>query len=138
MSTVFISVMLGLNLKAHVYEKDNIERICGLDRYTTGIELSKKIYSNSKKAIIVSGEDSISNKFKRKIKCTRIFGNDRYETAEKIGEKFLKNNGKSFESTGNLIITSGTNYPDALSDIPLSLNKNCPIIFSSLNLINKI
>ncbi|MBC2577916.1 hypothetical protein HLB30_05215 [Peptostreptococcus russellii] len=283
-SAIVVSVMLCLNLNVYADKSDNIERIGGVDRYNTGVELSKKIYSKSKKAIIVSGEDypdalsggnismteniplfmtqkdklnkevfnelkrlnvnevvivggknsvsdsvednlnknfsvsriygkdreetslevyrrisrnrnietvgvsnghkfsdslaaipylnqengililsngenisnklefvldnkkvilfggenSISNKFKRKIKSTRISGNDRYETAEKIGEEFCKNNGKTLENMRYLIITSGINYPDALSSIPLSLNKSCPIIFSSPDSIKKI
>lgn len=56
-SAIVVSVMLCLNLNVYADKSDNIERIGGVDRYNTGVELSKKIYSKSKKAIIVSGED---------------------------------------------------------------------------------
>lgn len=52
----------------------------------------------------------------------RLAGSDRYETARAIGEDF--NKGKS----ANIILASGTNFPDALSASILSKKYNAPIL----------
>jgi putative cell wall-binding protein len=57
----------------------------------------------------------------------RIQGKDRYETSANIAEKFQE--GK----LDNVIITSGLNFPDALSGSALTRNLNAPILLVGEN-----
>lgn len=79
-------------------------------------------------AIIVGGRGSISQNIENKIKSMgmttkRIWGNDRYETSLEVL--------KDFGNFKEVIITSGENFPDALSASSVAATKGIPIILSS-------
>lgn len=52
----------------------------------------------------------------------RVGGSDRYETSANIADTFFLGTRK------NVVITSGKNYPDALSAAPLAMRLNAPIL----------
>lgn len=54
----------------------------------------------------------------------RLFGNDRYSTSIAISRE-------GWSQSDYAILTSGENYPDALSAAPLAKKYNCPIILTS-------
>lgn len=54
----------------------------------------------------------------------RLFGNDRYSTSIAISRE-------GWNQSDYAILTSGENYPDALSAAPLAKKYNCPIILTS-------
>lgn len=56
MSAVALSAIIGLNFSASA-DSGNLQRISGTNRYETGVEVSRNVYKNSKKAVIVSGEE---------------------------------------------------------------------------------
>lgn len=64
-------------------------------------------------------------------RVTRIYGDDRYDTAVKIAEKFYSNPKEA-------VVTSGSNYPDALSSAPLADALDAPIILVPDNSLNTI
>jgi spore germination protein YaaH len=57
------------------------------------------------------------------INSTRIYGQDRYETSVKIAKLVGSNNG--------IFITSGENFPDALSVSSIAAMKQMPILFTT-------
>lgn len=58
----------------------------------------------------------------RKINVIRISGQDRYETAAKIANKVTLN------AAGEIAITYGYNFADALSIAPIAANKGIPLL----------
>ena len=61
----------------------------------------------------------------------RIAGNDRYETSRKSADAFLKASG--LEKFDNVVVASGTGFPDALSGGYLAKVKNAPLILVGSN-----
>lgn len=94
------------------------------------------------KAIIIGGKGSISTNVEVQLRgmnltdIERIGGTDRYDTSVLIAKQLNK--------PSKAIITSGSNYPDALSIASLASQQNIPIILSpkdkltnsALNFIN--
>lgn len=82
----------------------------------------------AKNVIIVGGSGSMSNELEKSIdskyNTERIAGSNRYETANKVFDK-LSSSG-NMGSTG--IITSGENYPDALSAGTIAAANSNPIL----------
>lgn len=79
--------------------------------------------------IIIGGQYSVSDKIEAKLsnsigsdKVIRLFGKTRYETSTAVlnyySEEFVSN---------NLIVSSGTNYPDALVSSALTKRYNAPL-----------
>ena len=60
----------------------------------------------------------------------RLMGNDRYLTAIAISQKSYPN------GTDTAIITTGENFPDALSAAPLAQKYNAPILLTEFNNLN--
>ncbi|WP_100065689.1 cell wall-binding repeat-containing protein [Miniphocaeibacter massiliensis] len=75
----------------------------------------------AKEAIILGGDNAVNNNVEKSLKSiksltkvTRIAGANRYSTSVKISEKSINQ---------NLIVASGSNYPDALAGTILANNK---------------
>lgn len=66
-----------------------------------------------------SNDTAVSN-----ITVKRVSGNDRYSTSLAISKE-------GWKSSDYAILTSGENYPDALSAAPLAKKYDCPIILTS-------
>lgn len=76
------------------------------------------------------------NKALASSETTRIFGTDRYKTSMAILDC-------GWESSKNLVLASGENYPDALCSVPLAKQLDAPVLLMSRNgvtdeLTNKI
>lgn len=85
-------------------------------------------------AIIVGGTGVISAKVEAqldnmKITHIRLAGQDRYETSLKIAQAVLPST--SMDSNSEVVVTTGENFPDALSIAPIAASKGIPIILSS-------
>ena len=83
-----------------------------------------------KTAIIVGGTGAVSESTENEIQAlgiqiTRIAGKNRYETSEKIAEKMGKSN--------EVVVTTGLNFPDALSIAPIAAAKGIPILLTGMN-----
>lgn len=66
----------------------------------------------------------------------RVFGSDRYETAFGIADSLRAANcGKKFD---NIIIASGSDFPDALSAAYLAKVKEAPILLTSISVTDKV
>jgi len=61
-------------------------------------------------------------------KLTRLFGRDRYETAAAVAREVIK---LSPEYDGTVLVTTGSNYPDALAAAPLAAHKGWPVVLSN-------
>ncbi|WP_052085707.1 cell wall-binding repeat-containing protein [Clostridium sp. HMP27] len=157
------------------YTGEEYNRISGLNRYETSIEVSKQ-WSSSKYAVLASGQDfpdalsasplaakynapilltnpktlatktemeikrlgvsemfiiggygSVSKEIEDKIasngiKITRLHGNDRYQTSLSVAN-FIGTNGEIF-------ITAGSNFPDALSIASYAAAQGIPIVLT--------
>ncbi|WP_411678743.1 cell wall-binding repeat-containing protein [Clostridium thailandense] len=84
----------------------------------------------TKNVFIVGGTGVISKNIEDtlnslKISCTRLQGQDRYETSIKVAELIGTKNGA--------FISSGENFPDALSASSIAASKQMPILFSASN-----
>jgi spore germination protein YaaH/putative cell wall-binding protein len=84
----------------------------------------------TKNVFIVGGTGVISKNIEDtlnslNISCTRIQGQDRYETSIKIAEIVGTSNG--------VFISSGENFPDALSAASIAASKQMPILFAESN-----
>ncbi len=77
------------------------------------------INSDSQAEALINNWTPISNK---KYSSVRLSGQDRFETASKIAEGF--DNG----TVSNVVITSGYNFPNALSGSVLAKKLNAPIL----------
>lgn len=91
---------------------------------------SELLRLQAKNAFIIGGttviSDAIINSLTSMgITSTRIFGSDRYETSLKIAKLVGINNG--------IVITSGENFPDALSISSVASAKKMPIILTNKN-----
>ncbi|WP_034869588.1 cell wall-binding repeat-containing protein [Clostridium lundense] len=80
-----------------------------------------------KYAFIIGGTGAISENVERQltqkdIVCTRIAGEDRYETSAKVAQKIGTSNGA--------FITSGENFPDAVSVAAIAAAKEMPILLT--------
>lgn len=78
-----------------------------------------------KKVFIIGSEGAISKDVENKIKSLnisveRIGGRDRFETSIEIAKKI--------DSFNEIVITTGLNFPDALSIAPIAAIKQMPII----------
>ena len=84
--------------------------------------------SNIKKIYILGGGKAVNGTVESELKkygtVERIAGKTRYETSYKIANKF-------FPESSNLVIATGTNFPDGLSGAPLAVTKSAPIIIVS-------
>ncbi|MFL0270299.1 cell wall-binding repeat-containing protein [Candidatus Clostridium radicumherbarum] len=83
---------------------------------------------NVKKVFIIGGTGVITEKVEKTIRSLnleteRLAGTDRYETCVKIAEKM----GQPTEA----FITTGEDFPDALSAAPVASVKNVPILLTS-------
>ncbi len=79
----------------------------------------KCINDESSSQVLINNWTPVSNK---KYSSVRLSGQDRFETARKIAEGF--NNG----TVSNVVITSGYNFPNALSGSVLAKKLNAPIL----------
>lgn len=84
--------------------------------------------------IVVGGINSVSTNAyegasKLVNKIERIDGVDRYETAKEVAKHLIKLEG----STGKAIITTGENFPDALSISPFAAKNHYPILLVRQN-----
>ena len=69
------------------------------------------------------------------VSMERLFGRTRYDTsfyAMNVARKHL-----GLKTYDNIVIASGTSYPDALSGAYLAKKKNAPILLTSKNTLNK-
>ncbi|MFL0194345.1 cell wall-binding repeat-containing protein [Clostridium sp. WILCCON 0269] len=85
---------------------------------------------NATKAIIIGGTGVISDSIKEElgnagVSAERIGGADRYETSVLIAQKLDK--------SPSIVVTSGDNFPDALSISSIAAQQGMPIILSSKN-----
>lgn len=92
--------------------------------------LDEVVRLNAKNAFIVGGTGAISeeieNTLKSKgLKVIRIQGKDRYETSVEVAKEVGTNNG--------VAITSGENFPDALSIASIAASKQMPILLTLPN-----
>lgn len=90
----------------------------------------------AKKAVIVGGENTISNDVKlelRNLEIERISGTNRYETASEIAKLVLNSS-----QSKNAIIVSGNDekFADALSAGLPAFKEDAPILFTSTNAFN--
>lgn len=108
-------------------------------KYDAPILLTQKTSLNSavlseiqrlqtKNVFIVGGTGVISKNIEDtltslNISCTRLQGQDRYETSIKVAEFIGTKNGA--------FISSGENFPDALSASSIAASKQMPILFST-------
>ncbi|MEH7381376.1 cell wall-binding repeat-containing protein [Bacillus sp. JJ1533] len=81
-----------------------------------------------KRVVIVGGPDVISDTVQTKIKSInsntkRIYGVNRYETLSAILWEF-----KSLVKSDEILITTGTNFPDALAAAPLAVHTHSPLL----------
>ncbi len=63
---------------------------------------------------------------------TRIAGSDRYSTAAALATKYVAAR-TSANWTGNIVVASGDNFPDALAAAPLAKLKDAPILLVPSN-----
>lgn len=66
---------------------------------------------------------------------TRIFGSNRYETAVKVGQ-YILDSGNTGADIDTIILTTGSNYPDALSTGPFAGKYGIPILFTGHDSLN--
>lgn len=90
---------------------------------------------DSSNIIILGGTGAISSKVETTLKKTynvyRIYGADRIKTAVAIGDEIIQS------SDNHLVfLTTGANYPDALSIGPIAADYGCPILFSDKNVLS--
>ncbi len=74
---------------------------------------------------------AIEDQLKKDYTVTRLYGNDRYGTALKIGEQLREE-----KSPDTAILSTGLNYPDALSIAPFAGKSAYPILFSGQGDLN--
>ncbi len=98
--------------------------------YKDSLETGTKRYisKNIDDIIIVGGEGVVSDKVAKELRAmkksvTRVSGNNRFETSVNFAKKY-------FGTTGNLVLASGRNYPDALAGGVLAAQNSCPIILT--------
>ena len=83
----------------------------------------------AKKLTIVGGESSVSKNIEitlselEGLDINRIAGSDRYETSALVAEAL-----RAINKSDTVIITDGTNYPDALTASPLAAENSAPIL----------
>ena len=65
------------------------------------------------------------------ISSSRIYGNNRYTTATNIAKTAYP------KGTPMVVITSGTQFADALASVPLAKLRNAPILLSTVNGLDK-
>lgn len=171
------SIFLPFGTKVQAQNAVSGERIAGVDRYKTSIEISKFGWQGTSDTVIIAtGEDfpdalsaaPLASKYKapilltygntlkpefltelsrlkvtnvfiiggtgvvpksiedqltlKGIKCTRLSGNDRYETSAAVA--------KMLDPTGKAAITTGLNFPDALSIAPWAASNGVPILLT--------
>lgn len=90
----------------------------------TDFELSRL---GVKEVYIVGGTGAVSGNVENQLKtkgiiCTRLSGKDRYETSVAVAN--------AVGVSGNLVIATGENYPDALSIASWAASSGAPIILS--------
>lgn len=98
------------------------------------LDENAKTFISNKEVIVFGGENSISNNLLIDAKGKRISGRNRFETSENIAKKYLEKTGEFKD----LIITSGNDYPDALSSVILSKKYKSPILFSNISTLENI
>lgn len=81
----------------------------------------------TKQVLIIGGLGVISESVEEQLKLMgltpeRIAGVDRYDTSIKVAEKL--------GTSGEIVVVTGENYPDAISIAPIAAKKNMPIILS--------
>ena len=59
---------------------------------------------------------------------TRLSGSDRYATAAAVAREVIELNP---EYDGTVLVTTGTNYPDALAAAPLAAHKGWPVVLAN-------
>ncbi|MFL0246245.1 cell wall-binding repeat-containing protein [Candidatus Clostridium stratigraminis] len=94
------------------------------------IEFMNYLANNSiKKSYIIGGPALISdNVYNQLPNCTRIYGKNRYETNVEIINSF-----SDVLNVSNVFITTGENFPDALSCSSLAGINSAPIILTNIN-----
>lgn len=80
---------------------------------------------------IVGGEGVVSKVIKQKLESyglnvTRLFGTDRYQTSVSVAN-YISNN---FRNADEVIVTTGNDFPDALSAAPAAAVQGMPILLS--------
>lgn len=66
----------------------------------------------------------------------RIYGDNRYETSLLVAECLLSI--LEAERFDNIVVTSGTNFPDALSGAYLAIQRQAPILLVNKNYVDKV
>ena len=92
----------------------------------------------AEKIIIVGGLNSISQEVEDELKALgleieRLSGSDRYKTSAAIAKKIIEIKG----SISKAIISSGEDFPDALSSSQLAVKEDMPILLVKLNDIDE-
>ncbi|MEB1808294.1 MAG: cell wall-binding repeat-containing protein [Bacillaceae bacterium] len=87
---------------------------------------TKKMLKQADEIIIVGGPMAVNHTIQQKLNAKRISGENRYETAANIVKTFDK-------SQGNIYVTTGRNFPDALSGAVLAANNSGSIILTQAN-----
>lgn len=178
---LFVFVALTSQLaESKVYAQDAAERLWGLDRYGTAVEISKSGWGVSENAVLATGENfpdalcaaplarlldapilltgetsldkkvtdeitrlgvkkiyiiggqgvispSVEKILKDKsIECIRISGADRYGTSLAVANYMRE----KFSISHEIAVTTGENYPDALSIASIAAQKGMPILLS--------
>ncbi|KPU45506.1 N-acetylmuramoyl-L-alanine amidase LytC precursor [Oxobacter pfennigii] len=117
--------------------KDSLDSIYGVDDIKVSEEL---VRLNVKKVFIVGGTGVVSEKVENEIKALetttgaeieieRLAGLDRFETSLKVAEKVGMDNG--------IVITTGLDFPDALSIAPIASAKGMPILLVNNTEVNE-
>ncbi|MBC2581918.1 cell wall-binding repeat-containing protein [Clostridium sp. DJ247] len=100
------------------YKGGKFKRLCIQSLLSISI-LIISLLITSTTLVQASDDIGVSN-----ITVKRLFGNDRYSTSIAISKE-------GWTHCDYAILTSGENYPDALSAAPLAKKYNCPIILTS-------
>lgn len=97
----------------------------------------------AKTIYILGGEGAISKAVEdglsKDYTLVRIFGSDRCQTAVNIGQRIIDDRAR--EGTNNtvsdtIILSTGLDYPDALSAAPFAGQNGLPILFTEQNTLN--
>lgn len=103
------------------FTNNKLEKVVDISSTEGNKEFHDKLVAEIKKDDSLSGSDNdISNT--KKYTKKRIFGLTRIDTSKAIAEEFQT------EKVDNVIITSGLNFPDALSGSVLAKKLNAPIL----------
>jgi Putative cell wall-binding domain len=100
------------------YNGGKFKKLCAQNLLSISI-LIISLLITSTTIVQASTDTGVSN-----VTVKRISGNDRYSTSIAISKE-------GWDHSDYAILTSGENYPDALSAAPLAKKYNCPIILTS-------